>query len=265
MTSEFTSEIAPIPIRSIDELTDVLMSNSTHIGRILWYRGHRLARWDVLPTIWRDYKPSDERNFAHRFRSRAAIRMNNAPAYDELARWISLMRHYGLPTRLMDWSRSPLVALYFALEYLFENPKAKPTDSVIWILDPHRLNEIENIKGVKNLTPSIISGTCYDLLIGAFQAKREPKKVLAVMAHDFDMRIFVQQGCFTIHSSRIALNKRVGHKRFLFPLIIEAENAGNMADQVFAAGLRKGDIYPDLGNLATEIVDTNKMMLARRP
>jgi hypothetical protein len=260
-----TTEVAAIPIRTIGDLIDVSIALEPHKGNIPWYRGHRSAKWHVEPTIWRgEFEPHDERNFAHRFRSRAAIRVSDAPAYHAVAHWISLMRHYGLPTRLMDWSRSPLVALYFALQYLFENVVAQPEDSVIWVLLPHRLNELEKIDKVGALTPSISSETCFPLLAGAFYEVTEPCKVLAVMAHDVDMRIFVQQGCFTVHSSRIALNKRERHSEFLFPLLIPAENARGLADQLFAAGLRKGDIYPDLPNLAAEIVETHRFVLSRR-
>lgn len=261
--SEVISGAAPLPIRSIDELIKVLRENDTHRGRILWYRGHRSAKWDLTPTIWRSYRRSDERNFAHRFRSRAAIRMTDAPAYDNVAHWIALMRHYGLPTRLLDWSRSPLVALYFAMEYLLEDATADPQDSVVWVLDPHRMNETEDMKDVGNLTPSINSGTCQSLLKGAFYDVKEPNKILAVMAHDVDMRIFVQQGCFTIHSDRVPLNRKRKNRSYLFPLLIKAEDARSVAEEVFVSGLRKGDIYPDLGNLATEIVQTDRMIKSR--
>ena len=45
----------------------------------------------------------------------------------------------------------------------------------------------------------------------------------------------------------------------MFPLLIPADYARNMADQLFVVGLRKGDIYPDLANLAAELVETHRM------
>lgn len=45
------------------------------------------------------------------------------------------MQHYGVPTRLLDWSENPLVALYFAVEN-----KDKETDAAIWMLRPNKLN-----------------------------------------------------------------------------------------------------------------------------
>jgi hypothetical protein len=260
--SGIVTEVEPIVIQSIGRLLEELTAMNINRGNIIWYRGHRSTQWNVEPTIWREYEPWQERNFAHRFRSRAAIRMHDAPSYNDLSHWISLMRHYGLPTRLMDWSRSPLVALYFALEYLFEEPNAVPVNSVVWVLQPHRLNQIENMEEVGPLTPSINSETCLPVLKGAFfepeEPDKEPNKVLAVMAHDVDLRIFIQQGCFTIHSSRLPLNKRNDHGDFLFPILIPDKYARSIADQLFVAGLRKGDIYPDLANLAAELVETHR-------
>ena len=51
--------------------------------------------------------------------------------------WLTLMQHYGLPTRLLDWSESPLVALYFALSS-DEDAKA---DAAVWVLNPMKLNK----------------------------------------------------------------------------------------------------------------------------
>ncbi|MBX9842842.1 MAG: FRG domain-containing protein [Xanthobacteraceae bacterium] len=238
---------------------DKLLEFEPHKGNILWYRGHRSTTWNVDPTIWREYGRRDERNFVHRFRTRAAIRTLDAPKYDDHAHWLTLMRHYGLPTRLMDWSRSPLVALYFALEYLLEDPKVSATDSVLWVLQPHLLNATQRMKGIGSLTPSISSTTCSAAPTGAFYDGKEPNTVVAAMAHDVDLRIFVQQGCFTIHSNRTPLNKQPGHGRFLIPMLVPAGRARSMANELFVAGLRKGDIYPDLTNLAAELVETQKL------
>lgn len=125
------------------------------------------------------------------------------------------------------------------------------------------LNRIENVRNVKQLTPSISSGTCRNLLKGAFFEGTEPDKIVAVMAYDVDMRIFVQQGCFTIHASNTALNERPKNDKYLFPLVIPAERAKDIANELFVAGFRKGDIYPDLDNLSKELSEINNFTETR--
>jgi hypothetical protein len=104
-----------------------------------------------------------------------------------------------------------------------------------------------------DLTFPIDADTAREMLESAFRKRPENGKVLAVMAVEHDMRMFVQQGAFTIHSEPSALNKREGHSRYLTPLLIKADNVGRMAAELHCSGFRRGDIYPDLTNLADEL------------
>jgi hypothetical protein len=248
--SKLASEVAPVYVTSIGELVEVVTGMAVE-GHVLWYRGHASADWDVLPSIWRRYSAAEERNLTNRFRSRAAIRYSSAPVYQARTSWLSLMQHYGLPTRLLDWTRSPLIAAYFALEQSSSGSAADCTDAAIWVLWPHRLNASQ---GFQPVTPSIDAYLCGKMIEPAFiDSATENDKILAAMSAETDMRIFVQQGCFTIHSGQTALNKLPGNSAFLRPVILTGGSIRQMALEIDACGFRRGDLFPDLGNLAEEL------------
>lgn len=245
-----TSEIAPVVVRSVGDLAQIAAITLSSTKSHRWFRGHRRAEWGVRPFLWRKHGPEEERNFTNRFRTRAALRRPDAPAEDDYPAWLSLMQHYGLPTRLLDWSRSPLVAAYFAVaEYISKG--VPPADAVIWMLEPHAMNR--ELRGT-DLTHPIDSKTAKEMLEPAFKERaKDDGDVFAVMAVEHDMRMFVQQGAFTIHAARDELNTRKGHSAYLIPLLIPADAVKGMAWEVVACGFRRGDIFPDLANLADEL------------
>jgi len=238
-------------IRTLGHLIDEVAALTGEERRILWFRGHRSAKWHVQPAIWRDYCHDDERNFTNRFSARAGTKHLGIPGYDDVASWLSLMQHYRLPTRLLDWSRSPLIALYFALEDYIYNTPAHIEDALIWILDPHALNRHETGKAI---TPSLDAKMCHEMVGAAFTDKyTENLKVLAVMAAETDMRMSIQQACFTIHSFDGPLDTHEIYKTFLASMRIPADAVCAMARAIDACGFRKGDIFPDLDHLADEL------------
>lgn len=219
-----------------------------------WARGHSDANYKLLPSAFRKLNAQQERDLTNRFRARAAIRYAESPNYDEIGSWLSLMQHYGLPTRLLDWSRSPLVAAYFAVEELVAKRNETPSsDCCVWLLQPYTMNTVE-INSPH--TPSICAHECERFLVPAFSDKYgDETSNIAVMSSETDLRMFVQQGSFTLHAAREDLAIRPGAGTFLRKIVIKKGIARDFANEIRALGVRRGDIFPDLSKLATELIE----------
>lgn len=104
--------------------TDQLLREINSLTNNYIYRGHASCNWKLESTLertlgdkWDNVTVSKFEQYAlERFRPKFHLydRENAAPQ-SKLA-WLSIMQHYGAPTRLLDFSESPYVALYFALE-----------------------------------------------------------------------------------------------------------------------------------------------------
>ncbi len=114
----------------------------------LWFRGQDSIEqpdgsWKLIPKLQRFVSIGDERKYFETesainndFQSRASVFFESKPDTSDFASWLTLMQHYGFPTRLLDWSRSPLYALFFATA----DHTLDDRDACIWILNPGLLN-----------------------------------------------------------------------------------------------------------------------------
>jgi hypothetical protein len=109
-------------------------------GRQWVFRGHRDAVWDLKPSLERSVcdrfelpctKMIDvERYLVDYFRRNLHRYQARVPAQDDVLEWLALMQHHGAPTRLLDWTYSCYVALFFALE------AARPAGTcAVWAVD----------------------------------------------------------------------------------------------------------------------------------
>jgi hypothetical protein len=125
----------PDPIRRIEDLITAVRADTVtwHAQEPRWFRGEPVSEKALMPTLYRDGFTPHENALLQMFRARAGGFHDTVPMREHTDQWLFLARHAGLPTRLLDWSESALIALYFALE---------ESEPVIWMLNPLDLNDL---------------------------------------------------------------------------------------------------------------------------
>jgi len=168
------------------------------------FRGQHDGTWGIKSSlyrlfedfqdIFREYKDrrrgfaknEHEKLLINSFQSSAHLYIDYLPEEEDLFEWCSIMQHYGAPTRLIDATFSPFIALYFALE-------AGSKDCAIFAIKPDHFTEIDkDALGEKNLKTQVFDakkGTGND----AFFVPFEPKKT--------NPRLVAQQGVFLVPST----------------------------------------------------------------
>lgn len=109
---------------------------TTFQGSNWLFRGQADARWELQTSFERAFQVLDrslwravEDYSLTAFKRRLHLFDDNVPSDSDVLEWLALMQHHGCPTRLLDWTRSPYVAAFFALDGDFDAAPA------IWAID----------------------------------------------------------------------------------------------------------------------------------
>lgn len=223
-----------------------------------FFRGHEDVSWELLPTLLRHCKianqlhPMDirrvESSLYFEFRARARELHNQAPTEWDI---LFSMRHHGVATRLLDWTETLGVAIYFALRNIKDT-----SQPCLWILNPYALNE-ESWGDRDLVAPEYLPQGDYDYsdyLVGTTEdeAAFDWSGPVALYPIQRDARLQAQRGYFTIHGNDVrALDKIYPHlvKRIDIPPDTWKEAQIFLRD----AGIDELLMFPDLDGLARHL------------
>ncbi|MFC7772473.1 FRG domain-containing protein [Flavobacterium sp. GCM10027622] len=214
---------------SIDEYLKIVIDIQNENNHELWFRGQSNAAYYLLPSLFREKKiiGLDHSGAIHNYnyrKSDAIMKSDFAAldkfivAYDNLMRpsqqlnkidYLYLMQHYDIPTRLLDFTRNKLIALYFSLsketksnvniddeisDFMDESsnftndytPKGySHFGSSIYIISPHYTN-------LKSNDQEIV----FDLALNDFGTLKKIDLPICIQTHFNDPRLIAQEGVF---------------------------------------------------------------------
>lgn len=244
------AEIKSINVDSFPKFLAEIESISKTNDR-LWFRGVSNKTHKLAPSIYRnDFSPELEESFQTKFKSRALPFLKNRPV-ENYWEWLFIMQHHGVPTRLLDWSSSALVALGFAIMFKSKSEE----DAAVWCLNPLKLNEATRvILSPLDKIPDISTNTNAQASY-KFDAAARAEYPLAITGPLNNERIAAQKGTFTLfpNSDKFNLEDKPEAHKFLTLLIIKKETIEILKNQLYYLGMTESSIYPDLNNLALEI------------
>ena len=122
-------------IRSIEEFIARIREDSSQwpADHPRWFRGEPVTENRLIPKLYRREPYPNENQLLQNFRAMAPSFAATTPPREATDQWICLAQHVGLPTRLLDWTESALLAVHFAV---------RESNPVVWMLDPIALNQV---------------------------------------------------------------------------------------------------------------------------
>jgi len=235
----------------------------------IWYRGDKDGSNLLLPGAYRRAGYSENDPWID-FQQGAPTYMEREP-FDEWE-WYFLAQHYGLPTRLLDWTESPIAALYFAL-----HDWGGTTEPVVWVLEPAEFNRLsvgfpyvpapaaERLSG--NWLPSKLGRKSIVWTDPMTSKKYGNLNPLAILPRRANIRIAAQRGTFTIHGIRrksiadVVVKNPHSHRDpdgVLAMIKLRGMKPDKVRSQLMSLGIRHSSLFPELEYFVAELKEYHR-------
>ncbi|WP_242693402.1 FRG domain-containing protein [Sabulibacter ruber] len=221
---------------------------SPYVYRGLWNKGYNLKT--SLMRIGGNYQKLEP----HLLRNFRKYARGNTQAGDSIWNWLAVAQHHGLPTRLLDWTYSPYVALHFATADL----NNFHTDGVIWCVNyvkstehlPEKLQKAIRDEGSNVFTAEVLEPVASSLSsLGEFQEK---PFVMFLEPPSLDERIVHQYALFSMMSTPDATlcDWLTQHPELYYRLIIPAKLKWEIRDKLDQANITERVLFPGLSGIS---------------
>lgn len=248
-------------LKAVEKAYDMLWpTDSSEKEPVLWFRGLKSENYSLLPAIIRGQDKNlidDENIFLAKFQAMAAPYLIDMPTYTLSSlrefywRTLFLMQHYGIATRILDWTENALDALLFAIdsETTAEEEKTNP---VVWCLNPLQLNKASKFE---NDIPNAKEKAVYELF-GPIKTNCENKMPGAVLEEFKLSKIVSQKNTFTVFPScqdLTAMERLPASETFLSKIVIARDCRHYLREQLSKYGLKKEELQAELIAIAQRV------------
>ncbi len=220
-----------------------------------WFRGSgKHPTYKLEPTLFRHKEvvaaTKDplklEQQLKMRFLQTSAPFLSTPPTTD--FDWLFLQQHYGVPTRLLDWTENPFIALYFAL-----SSSSKDDDASVWMLDPIKWNQLALNNAQLDRIPDPTMPQAMNFLKDPGD-DFSPSDPIAIFGNHTNPRITAQRGTFVMFcKSPEPMERKAYAEQCLTCVKIPADTKPAMYEKLLSIGYTHSVVYPDLSGLGTEI------------
>ena len=250
------ADLTPLgTVKTLSQYIDLLYpySSGGDVSRF-WYRGHGCLSYKLAPSALRPDDVDLRKRRLDRldqFIRLAAIRHPAPPSLEDRIDWMQIAQHYGLYTRLLDWSTSAAVGAYFACD------EHEDRDGVVFLMQPEHLNSDWYGGEPRTLSPQ------HDRdLLKKFErldatASKHGEKDVAVELSLNNARVAAQRGAFTLHGNRHA-HITAEHNRTLARVIISGDAKGEIRRQLAALGIDQIALFPELERLCDYLKELDR-------
>jgi FRG domain len=240
-------------------------SERNGIKKHLFFRGHSKASYKLEPSIFRkagdDYRYK-EREVVLDFKQYAPVHAINYEFPRQMDRILVDMQHYGLPTRLLDWTVAPLNALFFACKESGQSP------AQVIVFNPWEYREAlvrgkshPELHQIQIIARSLLAVQNYDSVKAYIQehfkynlSQEEINLPFPFVAVFSNQRILHQRGVFTIHGwDQDIYEKFPLFSQYTDRFDIPAENKEDLMQQLSQLYINDYSIYPDFQGMSDAI------------
>lgn len=232
-------------VSTMAEYVDALREVSA-AGATRWFRGHGKTTYKLIPSLGRLQKVGSELALIKRFKQNAVALMAQPPTAPW--HWLFLMQHHRAPTRLLDWSENPLVALYFAVA----NPDHDQHDGDVWCLDPVGLNKAAYVQPtpIGELPFFGMDEELDQYTTESINKSGADKPPVAALAARYFPRLIAQSGVFTVtHREQVALEDAHGGAH-VGRITIPRTSKESLRRDLAVLGITKLALFPELDSVA---------------